>query len=293
MATIATFAYAGTYEPDVSVKKIRAGMEEAARAGADLVVFPETSLQGYPAVLTRGDEPDALRSVYEAAEPLDGPRVAELSGAARDLGVHVIFGMTERGARPGVVFNTTVLAGPGGVIGTYRKVHVGIGEQVIWSRGNQWPVFDTPLGRVGMLICYDQAWPESCRELTLGGADLLVMSTAWSLRADESSPSDSLSVEQYLLYGRARAAENQRWFVSSNFTGPLGDLTFFGHSQVIDPLGRVVAESGAAPEQTTMVLAEIDVRGGIEAAQARSRGARLWRDRRPETYTRVGAPVEA
>jgi predicted amidohydrolase len=291
MTTIATWAFEGTYDTDVSVKKHLAGMEEAAKAGAELVVFPETSLQGYPAVLTRDEEQDVLLSAYDAAEPLDGPRVAELVTAAGDLGIHVVFGMTERGPRPGVIYNTAVLAGPGGVIGSYRKVHVGITEQVIWSRGRQWPVFDTPLGRIGMLICYDQAWPESCRELTLGGAELLVMSTAWSLRAGEPSPSESLSAEQYLLYGRARAVENQRWFISSNFTGPLGGLTFFGHSQIIDPLGRVVAETGSAPEQS-MVLADIGVRGGIEAAQARSRGPRLWRDRRPETYTRLAAPPE-
>lgn len=291
MTTIATFAYEGTYDPDVSVKKISAGIEEAARSGADLVVFPETALQGYPAAMSRDDEPGVLKSVYAVAEPLDGPRVAELTGVARELGVHVIFGLTERGARPGLVYNTTVLAGPEGLIGTYRKVHVAISEQVIWARGRDWPVYDTPLGRIGMLICYDQAWPESCRELTLRGADILVMSTAWSLRPDEPSPSGALSVEQYLLYGKVRAAENQRWFISSNFTGPLGDLTFFGNSQVIDPLGRVVAESGMKPEQS-MVLAEVDVRGGIEAAQARSKGHRLWRDRRPETYTHLAAPAE-
>jgi predicted amidohydrolase len=288
---IATFAYAGSHDPDVSVKKIHAGIEEAARAGADLVVFPETSLQGYPAAMSRADEPGVLKAVYETAEPLDGPRAAELAAAAREAGLHVIFGMTERGPRPGVVYNTTVLAGPDGVIGTYRKVHVGIGEQLIWARGRDWPVYDTPLGRIGMLICYDQAWPESCRELTLRGADILVMSTAWSLRPDEPSPATALSVEQYLLFGRARAAENQRWFVSSNFTGPLGGLEFFGNSQVIDPQGRVVAESGMAPEQS-MVLADIDVHGGIEEAQASMKGHRLWRDRRPETYTHLAAPAD-
>ena len=141
-----------------------------------------------------------------------------------------------------------------------------------------------------MLICYDQAWPESCRELTLRGAELLVMSAAWSLRPHEKSPGESLSVGQYLLSGRARAAENQRWFISSDFTGPLGGLTFFGHSQVVDPSGRVVAATGSKPEQS-MALADIDVRGGIEAAQARSRGPRLWRDRRQETYTSLSAVV--
>jgi predicted amidohydrolase len=290
MTTIATWAFAGTYDTDVSLKRHLSCLEEAANAGAELVVFPETSLQGYPAVLAHGQDREVLLSVYEAAEAPDGPRVTELAEAARDLGVHVIFGMTERGTRPGVVFNSTVLAGPGGIIGTYRKVHVGITEQVIWSRGQDWPVYDTPLGRIGMLICYDQAWPESCRELTLRGAELLVMSTAWSLRPDEKSAGESLSVEHYLLFGKTRAVENQRWFISSNFTGPLGGLTFFGHSQVIDPLGRVVAATGSTPEQS-MVLADINVRGGIEGAQARSRGSRLWRDRRPETYTSIGAVV--
>ena len=100
-----------------------------------------------------------------------------------------------------------------------------------------------------------------------------------------------LSVDQYLLYGKVRAAENQRWFISSNFTGPLGGLTFFGHSQIIDPLGRVIAATGAAAQQS-MAIAEIDVRGGIEAAQARSKGHRLWRDRRPETYSHLAAPAD-
>lgn len=288
MTKIATWAFAGSYDTELSLKRHLSCLEEAAAAGAELVVFPETSLQGYPAVLAHGQDQEVLARVYDVAEPLDGPRVAELSAAARDLGVHVIFGMTERGSRPGVVFNSTVLAGPGGIVGTYRKVHVGITEQVIWSRGQDWPVYDTPLGRIGMLICYDQAWPESCRELTLRGAELLVMSTAWSLRPHEPSPEESLSAEHYQLFGKARAVENQRWFISSNFTGPLGGLTFFGHSQVIDPLGQVVAATGSGPEQS-MVLADIDVRGGIEAAQARSRGPRLWRDRRPETYTSLGA----
>lgn len=290
MVAIATWAFGGTHDTGENLERHLNGMAEAAAAGAELVVFPETSLQGYLAVMARGGEREVLAHAYEAAEPLGGPHVAQLAQAARELGIHVIFGMTERGAQPGVLFNSTVLAGPDGVIGVYRKVHVGITEQVIWSRGNEWPVFDTPLGRIGMLICYDQAWPESCRELSLRGAELLVMSTAWSLRSDEVSPDTALSAEQYQLYGRARAAENARWFVSSNFTGPLGGLSFFGHSQIIDPLGRVVAETGSKPEPS-FVVADIDVRGGIEAANARGMGARLWRDRRPETYTHIAAPM--
>jgi predicted amidohydrolase len=290
MATIATWAFGGSYDAETNLANHLGGIAEAAAAGADLVVFPEASLQGYPPLASPGNLRDVLDTAYATAEPLDGPRVARLSEAARNFGVHVIFGMTERGSRPGVVFNSSVLIGPTGVLGAYRKVHVGIHEQVIWSRGREWPVFDTPFGRIGMLICYDQVFPESCRELMLRGADLVVMPTAWSLRPDETSPESSLSVEQYLLYGRARAAENCIWFISSNFTGRLGNSTFFGHSQVIDPLGRVIADTGSKPEPR-LVLANVDVRSGIESAYAWGTGAKLWRDRRPDMYTSVSAPV--
>jgi predicted amidohydrolase len=290
MVTIATWAFGGSYDAETNLTNHLGGIAEAAAAGADLVVFPEASLQGYPAMTSAGNLRDVLRTAYATAEPLDGPRVMQLREAARNFGIHVIFGMTERGLRSGVVFNSSVLIGPGGILGAYRKVHVGIQEQVIWSPGSEWPVFDTPFGRVGMLICYDQVFPESCRELMLRGAELVVMPTAWSLRPDETSPESALSVEQYVLYGRARAAENCLWFISSNFAGRLGTATFCGHSQVIDPLGRVIADTGSKPEPR-LVLANIDVQSGIEDAYAWGTGAKLWRDRRPGMYTSISAPV--
>ncbi len=222
----------------------------------------------------------------------DGPSVLAIADRARQLGIHVVFGLTERTEMAGMLYNTMVLTGPDGHIGSYRKVHVGIGEQVIWQRGSDWPVFDTPLGRIGMLICYDKAWPESCRELTLRGAEILVMSTAWSMRPAEVSFDTSLNVEQYALFERVRAAENTRWFVSSNFAGSLGGLEFFGLSQIIDPNGRVLETTGPTAEQS-MAMATIDVKGGIEEAYAGFSGARLLRDRRPETYAAVSGRLPA
>lgn len=293
MVTIATWAFGGSYDADRNLKDHLAGLQEAARSGAQLVVFPETSLQGYPVLSDQRSRQRVLADAYETAEPLDGPRVATLIEAARDIGVHAIFGMTERGQNPGALFNATILVGPDGLGGVYRKVHVGITEQQIWHRGGEWPVFVTPLGRIGMLICYDQAWPESCRELTLAGAELLVMPTAWPLSLEPGKPesTESLLMDQYLLYGRARAAENSRWFISSNYTGDLGGMTFFGHSQVIDPEGRVIADTGDSPH-SGFALADIDIRGGIEAACTHNLGDRFWRDRRPETYRRIAAPSQ-
>lgn len=287
MITIATYALSGNFDKDLSLKNHLAGIDAAADQGADLIVFPEVSLQGYPSAAGRDTQTAVLRDVYATAEPVpDGPSVQAIADRARERGVHVIFGLTERTDVPGMLYNTMVLTGPDGHIGSYRKVHVGITEQVIWQRGADWPVFDTPLGRIGMLICYDKAWPESCRELTLRGAEILVMSTAWSMKPAEVSFDTSLNLEQYALYERVRAAENTRWFVSSNFAGPLGGLEFFGLSQIIDPNGRVVATTGATAEQS-MATATIDVAGGIEEAYAGFSGARLLRDRRPETYAAV------
>jgi predicted amidohydrolase len=282
MTTIATCAFPGTYDVEKSVEQHLRYIDEAAAGGAALVVFPECSLQGYPPDFQASKAAAVLEPFYASAETVDGgPNVARLVEHAKARGIHVIFGMNEAGDRPGVVYNSMVLTGPGGVVGVFRKVHVGITEQVFWRRGDDWPVFDTPLGRIGMLICYDKAWPETCRELTLRGADILVMSTAWSLSDPEAGDSD-VWLDQYTLYDRVRAAENSRWFVSSNFVGELGGLEFFGMSQIVDPLGRVVATTGT--DRVGLVFADVDVAAGIRAACAVGQGAYLVRDRRPETY---------
>jgi predicted amidohydrolase len=282
MTTIATCAFPGTYDVEKSVEQHLRYIDEAVAGGAALVVFPECSLQGYPPDFQASKAAAVLEPFYASAETVDGgPNVARLVEHAKARGIHVIFGMNEAGDRPGVVYNSMVLTGPGGVVGVFRKVHVGITEQVFWRRGDDWPVFDTPLGRIGMLICYDKAWPETCRELTLRGADILVMSTAWSLSDPEAGDND-VWLDQYTLYDRVRAAENGRWFVSSNFVGELGGLEFFGMSQIVDPLGRVVATTGT--DRVGLVFADVDVAAGIRAACALGQGAYLVRDRRPETY---------
>jgi predicted amidohydrolase len=281
MTVIATVALAGGYDIDVNTKNHLALIDEAAAAGAQLVVFPEISLQGYPPDFANF-YPKRIRAAFDNAESVpDGPHVQAIAERAAELGVYVIYGLNEKGTSPGVIYNTAVLTGPDGYVGKYRKVHVGITEQLTWRKGNDWPVFDTALGRIGMLICYDKMWPESTRELMLRGADILVMPTAWFMAYGEQDPESNILVEQYRLYDRVRAAENSRWFVSSNFAGELGGTQFIGMSQIVDPCGRVVETTGMFTPG--LAIADVDISGGIAEANA-MQGARLVRDRRPDTY---------
>ena len=282
MTVVATAAFPGSYDVELNTKNHFAMIDDAVDAGAELVVFPEVSLQGYPPDLDR-IYPQRIADAYANAERVpDGPHVLAIAEYAKQRGVHVIYGLNELGDETGVIYNTMVLTGPDGHIGSYRKVHVGITEQLTWRRGNDWPVFDTAIGRIGMLICYDKMWPESTRELTLRGADILVMSTAWCMISGEQDPETNTWVDLYKIYERARAAENSRWFISSNFVGELGGGNFFGLSQIVDPLGRVVATTGTT--EARLAVADIDVKGGIAAANALLFGARLIRDRRDDTY---------
>jgi len=288
MTIIATVAFEGSYDVDANTVRHMANMDEAAAQGARLVVFPETSLQGYPPDVDKV-YPERIRNAFRSAEAVPGgPHVRHIIQHAKKLNVYVVFGMHETGNSAGVIYNTAVLAGPKGYVGKYRKVHVGITEQLTWRKGDDWPVFDTELGRIGMLICYDKMWPESARELTLRGADILVMPTAWPMMVDEKDPETNIMVELHRLFDRARAAENGRWFISSNFGGQLGGAQFVGLSQIIDPWGRVVATTGTV--NTGMAIADIDIQGGIEDVQC-FQGARLIRDRRPDTYQAMNGAI--
>ncbi|MEU6647186.1 carbon-nitrogen hydrolase family protein [Saccharomonospora sp. NPDC046836] len=263
---IASVAMRAVHDPRVNLSVILRTIDEAAAAGADLVVFPEQCLQGYLPSLTRYDL-DHVAYQHEHAERVrDGPSVKAVERAARRLGVHVVFGLTERDEdRPEVLYNSAVLIGPDGLIGRYRKVHQPGDEKHIYHPGQDSTVFPTPLGRIGLLICYDACFPESARALALDGADLLVLPTAWALEGGAARPADDRMVEYYDLFTRARALENQTWFVGANLVGQLGDFHYPGFSRVVAPDGRVRADTGPHEGFT---LAEVDIAGEIRHARS-------------------------
>jgi predicted amidohydrolase len=252
-----------------------ASLEEAAAAGCDLVVFPECALTGY--MLDSAE--DALR----CAEPVPGPSTEALARACARTGIHCVIGVLE--AEAGDLHNTAVLLGPEGLIGRYRKSHIAcIGVDRFTVPGREaYEVFDTPIGRIGMEVCYDWRFPEISRVLALQGAEIIAHPT--------NSPVQAREVAEFMT--RARAAENAVFFITANRCGDEGGTSFFGWSQIVDPNGRRIAEAGS---DEALVIADLD----LELARAKTRrpgdggySVRLFEDRRPELYAPIlrGAEV--
>ncbi|MRS18244.1 carbon-nitrogen hydrolase family protein [Enterobacteriaceae bacterium RIT692] len=264
--TIASVTLAAFYDKARNLNNLLAWIEHAAQEGADLVVFPEQILQGYlPDTLNWNGEAVAWQMAQAEVVP-QGESVLALQRQATQLGVHVVFGMTERHPeRAEVLFNSAVLLGPQGLVGVYRKVHQPGDEKHVYYPGSDFPVFNTPLGRIGMLICYDKVFPESTRELALKGEDIMIMPTAWGYGGDGSAGDADPMVDSYTLFGRVRALENQCWMVESNLCGTHGNLHYHGHSRIIDPLGNIIADSGSTEG---MALANVEIQSAILRARS-------------------------
>jgi predicted amidohydrolase len=210
-----------------------------------------------------------------AAIEVPGAETGVLLAACARLGLHCVAGVLERAGD--TLFNTALLLGPEGLVGAYRKSHIAcIGVDCFTKAGDEtYRVFDTPIGRIGMQICYDWRFPEVTRALALAGAEIVVHPT--------NSPVAARDLADYLP--RARAVENAVYFLMANRVGVENGTTFFGCSQVVDPLGVVMAMAGDAGE--SLVVAEVDLELAREKTKEPGEGqyaVRLFADRRPELY---------
>jgi predicted amidohydrolase len=242
----------------------------AARAdGVRLLALPEACLGGYLAHLDGGaDEPPALT--------VDGPEIARLVDLAGDMVVCVGYCEAAGNRR----FNSVVCVGDGRVLGNHRKVHQPLRESASYASGDSFAAFDTPVGRIGMLICYDKAFPESARALALDGAEIIVCVSAWP--GSRTGAAEDLAADRWTrrfdLFDRCRALENQVVWLSANQSGTFGTLRFVCSAKVVDPGGDVLATTGVVPG---MAVADVDVAGALATAR-RSMGH--LRDRRPDAY---------
>jgi len=231
-----------------------------------MVVLPECALGGY------------LRADGSHAAPidLDGPEIARLCRVAADT--VVVAGFTERG--PGRPYSSAVCVNGDGVLGHHRKVHLPPSECEAFAPGDGFAAFDTPVGRIGMLICYDKLFPEAARTLALDGAETIASLSAWPL--DRRDPARRLATDRqtrhFNLLDEARALENQVVWVSSNLTGKIGPLRFLGQAKVVDPDGHVLARTGG---RAGVAVAEVSPRAAI--ADSRSHISHLG-DRATEAY---------
>jgi len=206
----------------------------------DLVVLPELWAPGY----------FAFDRYQDLAEPLDGPLSSEIADWARRLGTHVQAGSLLERDENGRIYNTAMLFGPAGdVLLTYRKVHV-FGYQSLESQlltgGDRADVAVAGWGPVGMTTCYDLRFPELYRLLVDGGAQMFIVPAAWP----------AARLEHWRLFTRARAVENQVFLVACNAAGSQGEVQLGGHSVVVDPWGRVVAEAGYDEQ---LLLVDVDL----------------------------------
>lgn len=258
-----------------SLEKMAGIVADARAAGVDLLVFPDATLGGYLSDLRHPDAhalPPALRE--------DSFEVGRVIAMARDM--VVCFGYTEEADVDDEVhhFNAALCVTGDGVLGRHRKVHQPAGEALAYSAGDRFGAFDTPVGRLGMLIDYDKTFPEAARSLALDGAQVVACLSAWPASVTDRAsrlPQDRQS-RLFDLYDSARAAENQIVWVSSNQTGVMGGLRFLGQAKVVGPGGDVLARTWS---KGALAVAEVDV--AAEVARSR-RILHHLRERTPASY---------
>jgi len=211
------------WDKDANLKKILKGLEAAKRRRGDIAVFGEGMLEGY--VVNEVKKRDE-KKFFELGEPIpDGPYVQAISARVKELGIFAVVGMLERAGR--FLYNSAALFdNKGAVIGVFRKTHFWQGysgaDPDFYKPGNELPVFKTPLGKIGIMICFDRQIPEVARSLVLQGADIILC------------PAYGFHGEANTCRMRARAMENG---VPVVFTHPK-------ESVIIDAGGKIISQCG-------------------------------------------------
>lgn len=248
-------------------------VKQAKKVGAKLIAFPELSLTGY----TVRDR------AYELAEPVPkGDSVRAIERIAKNEDIHIVYGMIERSARTSAVLhNSAVLVDPKGYVGKYQKMylptHSVFEEKRYFRPGYQTTVFETEVGKIGMIICYDIYFPEITRLLSLRGANLFICISA--------SPSVRRGFFETLT--AARAIENGVFLAYVNLAGIEDGLQFWGGSRIIAPSGSLISQ--AKYDVDDLIHATIDY-SDMSRVQA---WVPALRDLRPEIFTSLREEAES
>jgi 5-aminopentanamidase len=261
---------------DSNLSRVLDVIHDAKAHDVDLVVFPEAILSGY-----HFDNAEAVR---ENAVSLAGQEVAAIIAAAHATGVIIVLGFIELDGDE--IYNTAALIGTDGLIGTYRKQHLPfLGLDRFVRRGSEEApaVFDTPIGRVGLAICYDVRFPESARGLALAKADLIAQPSVW--------PDSAEIISEHIV--RVRAAENHVFLVAVSRGDIEAGNQYRGRSQIVDPTGRILAQADKADN---LITADVDLTASSQKniiVKAGEYELHLFADRRPELYGNLTAAHRA
>jgi predicted amidohydrolase len=254
-----------------NLRKIEEVTLRAKEQGAELVIFPEMCLTGYV----------VKDQLYELAETIPGPSTKKVEALARKTGAYVVFGMPTLSEKTkATMYNTAVFVGPKGLIGIYHKrylpTHSVFEEKRYFRPGYQTASFDTPIGSIGLCICYDLFFPEIARLTRLAGAKLIISISA--------SPSVRRSYFEILT--AARALENTAYLAYVNLVGVEDGLQFWGGSRLVSPAGDILAK--AKYDEEDLVLCDVDF-ADLKPAEA---FVPTLRDLRPELFDELKRQAE-
>ncbi len=271
-----------TADPAANLAKAVAQVQAAAKQGSALVCLPELFRTLY---IGQRQDPE----LFNLAEPVPGPSTEALGRVARETGVIVIAPLFERRAA-GLYHNTAAVIDEGGKVkGIYRKMHIpddpAYYEKYYFTPGDLgFRAFDTPVGPIGTLICWDQWYPEGARLTALQGANILFYPTAIGWHPAEKAQYGAQQLDAWRTIQRSHAIANGCWVAAVNrvgfekLDGQGAGLEFWGHSFLADPFGVVVAEGPA--DQEALLVAEVDL-ARVEEVR---RNWPFLRDRRTDAY---------
>lgn len=253
-------------------------IETAAGNGASLIVLPELANSGY--VFADRDEAFAL------AETLpDGETAQRLSDVAQRLGIHIVAGIAERAGQS--LYNSAFFTGPSGPVGVYRKLHLWNDEHRFFEPGDLgMPVFDTPLGRIAIAICYDGWFPEIYRLAAMQGADIVCVPTNWVPMP--AQPDDRPAMATTLAM--AAAHSNGLTIACANRIGTERGQPFIGQSLIVGSTGWPIA-GPAGYDEETILYAAVDLKRA-RAARTLNAFNHVLRDRRVDVYDAMSAPLD-
>jgi N-carbamoylputrescine amidase len=266
-------------EKDRNIQLSLTMIEQAADAGARLIVLPELANSGY--VFRSREE------AFELAEQIpDGPTCEAWMSVAKARDLYIVAGIAERDGDE--LYNSAVVIGPEGYIGTFRKVHLWNEENLYFEPGNLgFPVFNTPIGRIGTIICYDGWFPESYRLCALQGADIICIPTNWVPIPGQDPKREAMA--NILVMGSAHS--NSVFVAAANRVGTERGQPFVGQSLITSYTGWPIGGPASATDQE-IIYAEVNL---SDARRKRNwtEYNQILRDRRSDVYEEMlGAPVE-
>lgn len=274
---------ANTADIQGNVERLKTNIRRAASEGAELVVLQELH-NGLYFCQTEDTR------LFDLAEPIPGPSTETFGELARELGIVLVLSLFERRA-PGLYHNTAVvLERDGSIAGKYRKMHIpddpAYYEKFYFTPGDLgFEPIDTSVGRLGVLVCWDQWYPEAARLMAMRGADLLIYPTAIGWESSDTNEEKARQLGAWVTVQRGHAVANGLPVVSVNRVGhepdPSGQtngIRFWGNSFVAGPQGELLAE--LSNDEETVRVVEVDM--------ARSENVRRWwpffRDRRIDAF---------